>query len=106
MARNQNMLCVVFLCILNFNEVTGKIYSRKLNEKPLFQKPHLVAGSYEKFYREKRSAESNTTSATEKPVSLHSENSTLTTTVFALHGVNDNEAFVHWTGEKNNVGTV
>jgi hypothetical protein len=101
MARNQNIVCVVFICIFNANSISGKVFSRSLSEYRNFQQPHIFSKYDNLNLRIRRSNSIENSSSADHVDTFHSSN--LSTTSFALHGESDNEAFVHWTGKNNDV---
>ena len=103
MARNQNIVCVLFICIFNANPILGKVFSRSLSEIRNFQYPHILSKNDNINLRIKRSNSVENSTTTDHVDTVHSIRTNLSTTTFALHGEIDNEAFVHWTGEKNDV---
>lgn len=82
-----------------------KIFSRSVNEFRLFQQPDLSFHLDNVNLRTKRAVGQNETTRDHADF-IHSQNNNLSTTSFSLHGELDNEAFVHWTGEGNNVSNL
>lgn len=103
MARNQKLVYVLCICLFNANSLLGKIFSKSLSEFRLFQKPHFLFDVNDANLRIKRASNPVDNSTTDHADTFHSQNKTLLTTSFALHGELDNEAFVHWAGENNDV---
>jgi len=106
MARKQNTACViVFVCVLELSLLHAKIFSKARSDFRLFQEPLVNRNIDESFNRRRRDVNENTTFTTksEHATVIHSQNTSLTSTVFALSGTNDNQVVVHWTGENNNV---
>ena len=103
MARYQNIVFVTLLCVYDLFIVESKIFSKSVGDISIFQQPEVNTYTREQNLRTRRSAESENANYTLSGNSIHSQNLTLNTTTFSLHGVNDNEVFVHWSGENNDV---
>ncbi|KAL4231927.1 Sortilin-related VPS10 domain containing receptor 2 [Mactra antiquata] len=105
MARQQIVASVVFICYLNLSTVNGKIFSKSMEEFTYVQKSHISVEKINDFReRIKRSSNLNdktTNSTTDHAGLSKSVNETLATSTFSLRGEVDNEAFVHWRGERN-----
>ena len=103
MARYQNIVFASLLCVFDIFVIESKIFSKSVGEISLFQQPEVSIYKNGHFLRRKRSAKFEGANSTLTDNNFHSQNVTLNTTAFSLHGVNDNEVFVHWTGENNDV---
>lgn len=103
--RSSSTCAIILVFIIKCTLLQAKIFSKSLSDFRIIQEPHATRKIDEFVERQKRDTIENTTFTTNSGnhATVHSQNSTLSSTAYTLLGTRGNEVNVHWAGENNNV---